>query len=89
MNVIITLFQVRVGGNRGFLDGTLEFGNWLKYVRSTDNPDEITVRPVLSAGQVRTISYVYTYFLKLQVGTAQCLKFSIHAPFFHVNKLHT
>ncbi|XP_014289532.1 transcription factor hamlet isoform X2 [Halyomorpha halys] len=45
-------WEVRVGGNRGFLDGTLEFGNWLKYIRSTDNPDEITVRPVLSAGQV-------------------------------------
>ncbi|XP_073993434.1 hamlet isoform X2 [Rhodnius prolixus] len=45
-------WEVRVAGNRGYLDGTLEFSNWLKYIRSSDQLDLCNLRAVLAAGQV-------------------------------------
>ncbi|KAF6204240.1 hypothetical protein GE061_002580 [Apolygus lucorum] len=44
-------WEVRVAGNRGYFDGTLEFSNWLKYVRSSDKPEEANLRAFLTAGQ--------------------------------------
>lgn len=41
-----------MAGNRGYLDGTLEFSNWLKYIRSSDQLDLCNLRAVLAAGQV-------------------------------------
>ncbi|CAH0725700.1 unnamed protein product, partial [Brenthis ino] len=39
-------------GVRGWLDGTTEKSNWLKYVRSTTYPHDVNVQHLLLAGQI-------------------------------------
>ncbi|XP_033611519.1 histone-lysine N-methyltransferase MECOM isoform X3 [Cryptotermes secundus] len=47
-------WEVRVVGSgiRGFLDASVEFCNWLKYVRSTNESEAQNVRTLLLAGQI-------------------------------------
>ncbi|XP_069668872.1 transcription factor hamlet-like isoform X2 [Periplaneta americana] len=47
-------WEVRVVGSgiRGFLDASVQFGNWLKYVRSTNQSEVQNVRTLLLAGQI-------------------------------------
>lgn len=48
------MFQVRVAeGNRGYMDGSVEFSNWLKFIRSTSLVESQNIRAYLLAGQVR------------------------------------
>ncbi|XP_024085053.1 MDS1 and EVI1 complex locus protein EVI1-A isoform X2 [Cimex lectularius] len=56
-------WEVRVAENRGFLDGTLEFSNWLKYIRSTNKPEETNARALLVAGQV-----YYEILIEIKAG---------------------
>ncbi|XP_050541590.1 histone-lysine N-methyltransferase MECOM isoform X3 [Daktulosphaira vitifoliae] len=44
-------WEVRVAGYSGFLDGTIEACNWLKFIRST-NDNRQNVRAFLLAGQI-------------------------------------
>lgn len=58
-------------GIRGFLDASVEFCNWLKYVRSTNQSEAQNVRTLLLAGQVGhyycvvTVLFCHFYCLSL------------------------
>ncbi|KAK0081111.1 hypothetical protein PV326_007850 [Microctonus aethiopoides] len=47
-------------GVRGWLDGSHDATNWLKYIRSTSIPHEVNMRHVLVGGQVvyETVRYI-------------------------------
>ncbi|KAL4084650.1 hypothetical protein QTP88_027577 [Uroleucon formosanum] len=45
-------FGVRIAGYSGYLDGTIEICNWLKFVRSTNDCSRQNVRAFLLAGQI-------------------------------------
>ncbi|XP_050423923.1 histone-lysine N-methyltransferase PRDM16-like isoform X2 [Adelges cooleyi] len=45
-------WEVRVAGFSGFLDGTIEVCNWLKFIRSTNDSNRQNVRAFLLAGQI-------------------------------------
>jgi len=50
--------QVRVAGYSGYLDGTVEICNWLKFIRSADDGGgggRQNVRAFLLAGQVNRV----------------------------------
>ncbi|XP_025194812.1 PR domain zinc finger protein 16-like isoform X2 [Melanaphis sacchari] len=45
-------WEVRIAGYSGYLDGTIEICNWLKFVRSTNDCNRQNVRAFLLAGQI-------------------------------------
>uniref|UniRef100_A0A2S2NLS7 Transcription factor hamlet n=1 Tax=Schizaphis graminum TaxID=13262 RepID=A0A2S2NLS7_SCHGA len=45
-------WEVRIAGYSGYLDGTIEICNWLKFVRSTNDCTRQNVRAFLLAGQI-------------------------------------
>lgn len=49
---VFAVLQVRVAGYSGYLDGTVEICNWLKFIRSTNDGSGQNVRAFLLAGQV-------------------------------------
>ncbi|KAL5233361.1 hypothetical protein ACI65C_000771 [Semiaphis heraclei] len=45
-------WEVRIAGYSGYLDGTIEICNWLKFIRSTNDCSRQNVRAFLLAGQI-------------------------------------
>lgn len=45
-------WEIHFSGNRGYLDGSLNFNNWLKFIRSSSQAEKQNIRTFLVAGQV-------------------------------------
>lgn len=54
-HLVFAVLQVRVAGYSGYLDGTVEICNWLKFIRSTNDGSGQNVRAFLLAGQVPNV----------------------------------
>ncbi|KAI5749703.1 hypothetical protein M8J76_009471 [Diaphorina citri] len=44
--------KIHFSGNRGYLDGSLNFNNWLKFIRSSNQIEKQNIKTFLLAGQV-------------------------------------
>ncbi|KAI5712606.1 hypothetical protein M8J75_009807 [Diaphorina citri] len=49
---LIYIILIHFSGNRGYLDGSLNFNNWLKFIRSSNQIEKQNIKTFLLAGQV-------------------------------------